>query len=55
LDNEIVFNEAVIEERDQGIKEIQDQHAKGHARPPRQDTQDADKHNTAGQGYIREA
>jgi syntaxin 7 len=25
LDNEIVFNEAVIEERDQGIKEIQDQ------------------------------
>ena len=25
LDNEITFNEAIIEERDQGIKEIQQQ------------------------------
>jgi syntaxin 7 len=25
LDNEIVFNEAIIEERDQGIQEIQHQ------------------------------
>lgn len=25
LDNEIVFNEAIIEERDQGIKEVQQQ------------------------------